>query len=94
MVEPNAEEDLLTFDEALQMLGTSRPTLYRLLSSGELKGLKVGKQWRFRRFDLLNYLERGPITIAAAPDDIIDVEIAFFEAEIEKLAAVAKGGVS
>jgi len=29
MVEPNAEEDLLTFDEALQMLGTSRPTLYR-----------------------------------------------------------------
>lgn len=94
MVDSNIEEDLLTFDEALQMLGTSRPTLYRLLSSGDLKGLKVGKQWRFRRFDLLNYMERGPVTVADAPDDIIDVELAFFDAEINKLDAAAKGGMA
>ena len=38
----DALDELLTFDDALQVLGTSRPTLYRLLSSGDIRGLKVG----------------------------------------------------
>jgi excisionase family DNA binding protein len=55
--EPSAEsEELLTLNEAVEFLGTSRPTMYRWLERGDLKGLKVGKQWRFRKRDLLAYL--------------------------------------
>jgi len=52
MIDEMPDEELLTFDEALQTLGTSRPTLYRLLSQGDVKGLRLAKQWRFRRADL------------------------------------------
>ena len=58
-------EDLLTLDEAVQFLGTSKPTLYRVLALGELRGLKVGRQWRFRRSDLTAYMERSPVAAAA-----------------------------
>ncbi|BDI28417.1 hypothetical protein CCAX7_004680 [Capsulimonas corticalis] len=72
------QNDLLTFDEALQVLGTSRPTLYRLLSSGDMRGLKVGKQWRFRRSDLHLYMDRGPVAAAIASSPELDSELAFF----------------
>ena len=35
---------------------TTRPTFYRWLRSGRLKGMKVGRQWRFRREDLDRFL--------------------------------------
>src|SRR3954454_6786705 len=75
-------EDLMTLGEAVDFLGTSRPTMYRWLERGELKGLKVGKQWRFRRSDLVAYLERGPIAVAA-PAEELAAETAFFAAELE-----------
>jgi excisionase family DNA binding protein len=82
MVDEATGEELLTFDDALQVLGTSRPTLYRLLNQGNIKGLKVGKQWRFRKTDIQAYLERSPVAIAAAPDDHLDLEMAFFHGEL------------
>jgi excisionase family DNA binding protein len=53
-------DDILTLDQAIQFLGTSKPTIYRLLSQGTLKGLRVGRQWRFRKRDLATYMERNP----------------------------------
>ena len=58
-------EELLSLDEAVKFLGTSRPTLYRLLGQDEIKGLKVGRQWRFRKADLVAYMERGPVAVNA-----------------------------
>ncbi|MBV9852352.1 MAG: type II/IV secretion system protein [Armatimonadetes bacterium] len=75
-MEEQNEEGLYTLDEAVQFLGTSKPTLYRLLSQGDLKGLKVGRQWRFRKADLIAYMERGPVAVAAAPPDVLDGELA------------------
>src|SRR5579883_205402 len=68
-------EELLTLDEAVQFLGTSKPTLYRLLSQGDLKGLKVGRQWRFRRSDLVAYMERSPVALAAASTQELDAAL-------------------
>ncbi|MGO8669780.1 MAG: ATPase, T2SS/T4P/T4SS family [Capsulimonadaceae bacterium] len=59
-----AKEDLLTIDEAAKFLDTSKSTLYRLLGQGDLKGTKVGKQWRFRKSDLTAYLARGPEAVS------------------------------
>ncbi len=74
-------EDLLTLDEAVKFLGTSRPTLYRLLGLDEIKGLKVGRQWRFRKADLIAYMERSPVAVAAAPREDIQKALAFLEHE-------------
>ena len=52
------KEHLLSLDEAVKYLGTSKPTLYRLLGQNEISGLKVGRQWRFRIADLVAYTER------------------------------------
>lgn len=42
----------LSFAEATQALGISKPTLYRWLGEGRIRGFKVGKQWRFLQEDL------------------------------------------
>ena len=73
-----SSEELLSLDEAVKFLGTSKPTLYRLLGQDEIKGLKVGRQWRFRRADLTAYMERGPVAVSAAPKEDLDMELAFF----------------
>ncbi len=49
-------EELLNVDQAVDLLCTSRPTFYRWLRTGKLKGFKVGRQWRFRRDDLERFM--------------------------------------
>jgi len=52
----NPANDLLGMDEAIAMLKTTRPTFYRWLKTGKLKGMKVGRQWRFYRNDVEGFL--------------------------------------
>lgn len=82
--EAGASEELLTIDEAARFLDTSKSTIYRILSQGEVKGTKVGKQWRFRKADLTAYLERTPaaVTVAVAALGDLDKELDFFAAEL------------
>jgi len=63
----SSEGDLLTMDQAIALLKTTRPTFYRWLRSGKLKGTKVGRQWRFYRQDIERFLQgEGPrIELAA-----------------------------
>ena len=86
-VSPEADkspEDLLSLDEAVKFLGTSKPTLYRLLGQDEIKGLKVGRQWRFRKADLIAYMERSPVAVSAAPKEDLDMELAFFAQQLSE----------
>jgi excisionase family DNA binding protein len=41
------------------MMGVSGKTVKRLIFRGELKGLKVGAQWRVRLVAIEDYLDRG-----------------------------------
>jgi len=50
------KEQLMDMDEAIAHLKTTRPTFYRWLRSGKLKGMKVGRQWRFYKADLDRFL--------------------------------------
>src|SRR5437773_12166023 len=83
---PAESEELLTLNEAVEFLGTSRPTMYRWLERGDVKGLKVGKQWRFRKHDLLSYMERSPAAVSA-PAAELDAEIKHFTAELVRVNA-------
>jgi excisionase family DNA binding protein len=61
------DSGFLTTTEALEYLRTSSRTLYRHLAANEIRAVRVGHQWRFRKADLDQWLARkarGP----AAPD--------------------------
>ena len=47
-----AGEEMVGLDDAAGILGVSRSTLQRMLKQGNVRGFKVGRQWRFRRADL------------------------------------------
>ncbi|MCD6329907.1 MAG: helix-turn-helix domain-containing protein, partial [Candidatus Cloacimonetes bacterium] len=42
-----AKDEILTLNEAAKFLNMSPETLVNLVSQKELKGIKVGNQWRF-----------------------------------------------
>ena len=88
LADKSSKEQLLTLDEAVKFLGTSKPTLYRLLGQDEIKSLKVGRQWRFRKTDLVAYMERGsaaaPASAAANTVPVVPRE------DLEKATAIAQ----
>ncbi len=49
--------DILDMAQAAELLNTSKPTLYRWLGDGTIKGFKAGGQWRFYRKDLVAFLK-------------------------------------
>ena len=51
------EQDILNLDEAVVFLKTSKPTFYRWLGQGLIKGFKMGREWRFYKSDLISYME-------------------------------------
>jgi excisionase family DNA binding protein len=57
--EPNRLSRLQTADAAARYLGISMPTMYRLLRSRKLKGIRVGGQWRVSDEALREFLEEG-----------------------------------
>ena len=65
----------MTFDEAAAFLHTPRSTLYRWLAEGRVPGHKLGRQWRFLRSELDQFIRSGDSDAR----------------EIDDLAAVLKG---
>ena len=59
--------ELIQMDEAIELLKTSRSTFYRWVRTGKIKGMKLGRQWRFYREDIERFLKgEGPrIELAA-----------------------------
>lgn len=52
------EEKLLDAKAVADMMGIHWRTVIRLAESGQLPAYKVARQWRFRRSDVEEYLER------------------------------------
>ena len=46
---------VLTAQEAMDILGVGKNTIYRLLDSGALKGFRVGRSWRITEDSLRTY---------------------------------------
>lgn len=56
---PEPADQLLTVDQAAAFLTLAKPTIYAMISRGELPNLKRGKRVYFQKSDLLNYLKEG-----------------------------------
>jgi len=51
------ERRLLTVDQAAEYLQVTSRWVRRILRDGHLKGVKIGKLWRVKPEDLLEYIE-------------------------------------
>lgn len=56
--------DLLTTRQVTDLLKIDRTTIYRMVESGQLPAIRVGKQWRFARTDIDHFLAATPTTEA------------------------------
>jgi len=50
-------DEIIDMKEAIKILDTTRSTFYRWLRSGQIKGMKVGRRWRFYREDIERFLK-------------------------------------
>ena len=51
------DDSLLTVGEVAQLMRVSNMTVYRLIKSGQLAAIRVGKNYRIRRRDVERYLD-------------------------------------
>lgn len=54
--------DLLTTRQVTDLLKIDRTTIYRMVDSGQMPAIRVGKQWRFARADIERFLA-APTTV-------------------------------
>ena len=52
------DEKLMETDDVARYLNVHRKTVINLVERGELRGYRVGRNWRFRKSDVDQYLER------------------------------------
>lgn len=54
-------EDLYPLAQVAKILGCSRKSVYRLISSGRLNAVRWGRSYRFRREDIQRFLKSSAI---------------------------------
>lgn len=57
MVGKAMSDEILTLKEVAEYLKLVEKTAYRLALEGKLPGFKVGGSWRFKREDILKWIE-------------------------------------
>jgi len=53
------EQEYMSLEEVADMLGVTYQLIYRLVRSGELPAVRLGKLYRVSKADLNDYLERS-----------------------------------
>jgi excisionase family DNA binding protein len=62
MARTNPISRLLTVAEVANVMRVSRMTVYRLIRRGQLKAIRVGRNYRVRDDDLNGYLQEQSVT--------------------------------
>lgn len=52
-------DELLTLKQACELLGVSEKVLLRLMAEEDMPGRKLGKEWRFSRDALIQWIASG-----------------------------------
>jgi excisionase family DNA binding protein len=63
MADRDFGEPLLTVGEVARLMRVSNMTVYRLIKSGQLGAIRVGKNYRLRRRDIERYLSKRAVRI-------------------------------
>ena len=59
MSEDNVQRDILTIDEAAELLGVSVKTFNKVLHAQNLPARKIGREWKFSRAALIEWVGAG-----------------------------------
>ena len=84
-----ATDELLDMEQAIALLKTTRPTFYRWLRAGKIKGMKAGRQWRFYRADVERFIKGQQPRIELVAD--IQPLILALTAKLTAVGAKANG---
>lgn len=79
-----ANEEMLSLNQAASLLGISRSTMSRWQREGRIQGRKMGRQWRYRRTDLLKIGQASHPSAAAV--NVAEVDQAMADAELSAKA--------
>ena len=89
------EDEILNLEQAMGLLGVSEKTLIKLLREEHLPARKIGREWRFSREALLQWLAAGDSMEYVnqneryiVSEDIPGASCALFEKISESLAAI------
>lgn len=52
-------DSVMTIEEVAAFLKVSETTAYQLVRSGEIQGRKVGREWRFLKSEIIEWLKKG-----------------------------------
>lgn len=52
----NTQSDILTVDEAAELLKIPRSSVYKLAQQGKIPAKKVGRHWRFHRQTIVDWI--------------------------------------
>ena len=56
---PEPTKEILNIDEAAVLLGVSTKTFAKVLREGEIPGRKIGREWKFARRALIDWVASG-----------------------------------
>lgn len=56
---PEPTKEILNIDEAALLLGVSTKTFAKVLREGEIPGRKIGREWKFARRALIDWVAHG-----------------------------------
>lgn len=63
-------DDILTLEELAAYLKVSETTAYTLVRSGHIPGRKVGREWRFLRESVVQWLKQASTEQAGTEEDM------------------------
>ncbi len=67
-----AVDDVLDFSQAQEFLNTTRTTLYRWIAQKRVRAFKAGRQWRFYRSDLEQFLQQPDPSSVHADEQAVE----------------------
>jgi len=56
----SSPNEIMSLSELAEYLKVSKSTLYKLVQQGDLPGQKIGKQWRFHKKAVDEWLKKNP----------------------------------
>lgn len=86
------DSPFLTLGEVLRYLRVNARTVYRLIRTGELPAIRIGRQWRIRRRDLEHWLEAqrvGLPTVVKAGNSQTD-ELWVGDVQIQEVTGISR----
>jgi excisionase family DNA binding protein len=73
--EERVGDDVLDFAQAQEFLNTTRTTLYRWIAQKRVRAFKAGRQWRFYRSDLEQFLKQPDPSAVQADERAVEQAI-------------------